>query len=75
MTTFLGHAGETRTAGPAPEPLDEAELEVLIDQAIAEAGASGMQDMGKVMGLLQAQVRGRADMKAVSGVVRARLTS
>jgi uncharacterized protein YqeY len=56
-----------------PEPIGESELERLIDQAIADSGAANMRDMGKVMGLLKPQVQGRADMKAVSGAVRARL--
>jgi uncharacterized protein YqeY len=56
-----------------PEPLDDAALEALIDRAIASVGASGMQDMGAVMNELRPEVQGRADMKAVSGAVRARL--
>jgi len=58
-----------------PEPLGQAELETLIDQVIAATGASGMQDMGSVMAQLKPQVQGRADMKAVSNAVRARLTA
>ena len=58
-----------------PEPLGEEELAALIDAAIAESGASSMRDMGQVMGLLKDQVAGRADMKAVSGTVRARLNA
>lgn len=58
-----------------PEPLDEAELERLVKEAISSTGASGMQDMGKVMGVLKPQVQGRADMKALSGAVRARLNA
>lgn len=58
-----------------PEPLDAAELERLVDEAISSTGASGMQDMGKVMGVLKPQVQGRADMKALSGAVRARLNA
>jgi uncharacterized protein YqeY len=56
-----------------PEPLDEAALSALIDQAIADTGAAGLQDMGAVMNQLRPAVQGRADMKAVSGAVRARL--
>lgn len=56
-----------------PEPLSEAELNALIDAAIAETKASGMRDMGKVMGRLKDQVQGRADMGAVSATVKARL--
>ncbi len=58
-----------------PEPLEAAELERLIDEAISSTGAAGMQDMGKVMGVLKPQVQGRADMKALSGVIRARLNA
>ncbi len=58
-----------------PEPLDEAELAQLVDEAIGSTGASGMQDMGAVMGFLKPRVQGRADMKALSGVVRARLNA
>lgn len=56
-----------------PEALSEAELSTLIDQAIADSGASGMADMGKVMGLIKTQAQGRADMGQVSSLVRARL--
>ena len=58
-----------------PEPLGEDELNALIDQVIADTGASGMQAMGQVMGQLKAAVQGRADMKAVSAAVRARLSA
>ncbi|MEX0607515.1 MAG: GatB/YqeY domain-containing protein, partial [Halofilum sp. (in: g-proteobacteria)] len=44
-----------------PEPLDEATLDTLIDEAIAESGASSMKDMGGVMATLKPQVQGRAD--------------
>jgi uncharacterized protein YqeY len=56
-----------------PEALPAEALEGLIDAAIAEAGASSMRDMGKVMGLLKSRVQGRADMAAVSAAVKARL--
>ncbi len=56
-----------------PEPLDEAELEALIDAAIAETGAQNIRDMGKVMGKLRPQVQGRADMSQVSAKIKARL--
>lgn len=59
--------------GYLPEPLSEAELNALIDTAIAESNASGMRDMGKVMGRLKNEVQGRADMGAVSATVKARL--
>ena len=57
-----------------PAALDEAELAGLVDAAIAESGAAGMKDMGKVMGLLKPKVQGRADMSAVSAQVKARLS-
>ena len=53
-----------------PEALPAAEIEALVDAAIAETGATGMRDMGKVMGLLKPQVQGRADMGAVSSAVK-----
>lgn len=56
-----------------PEPLGEAELDALIAQAIEATGASSMRDMGPVMNALREQVQGRADMKAVSQAVKARL--
>lgn len=56
-----------------PEPLSADELSALIDAAINSTGASAMGDMGKVMGVLKAQVTGRADMGAVSKTVRDKL--
>ena len=56
-----------------PQPLSADEIGQLIDDAIANTGAAGMQDMGKVMGILKPQIQGRADMGAVSGQVKARL--
>lgn len=56
-----------------PEPLDEAALEALVEEAVAATGAQGMRDMGKVMGWLKPRVQGRADMGAVSARVKARL--
>jgi len=56
-----------------PEQLDEAELGALVEQAIKDAGAESMQDMGKVMGLLKPKIQGRADMGAVSQQVKSRL--
>jgi uncharacterized protein YqeY len=49
-----------------PQPLSEAELRVLIEQAIAETGAVSPRDLGKVMGWLSPRTRGRADGKVVS---------
>lgn len=53
-----------------PEPLTDAELERLARDAVAATGASGPADMGRVMGVLVPQTRGRADGKAVSELVR-----
>ena len=57
-----------------PIPLSDAEIAKLIEQAIAETGASTMKDMGKVMGLLKPQTQGQADMGKVSGLVKQRLS-
>lgn len=56
-----------------PEALSEAEIQTMVDAALAESGASSVRDMGKVMTLLKPQMQGRADMAMVSGMVKARL--
>jgi uncharacterized protein YqeY len=56
-----------------PAQLSEDELVDMVDAAIAASGASGMQAMGAVMGQLKPQLQGRADMGAVSKLVKARL--
>jgi hypothetical protein len=56
-----------------PAPLNEAELDSLIREAIKETGAESMKDMGKVMGKLKPQIQGRADMVQVSGKVKSLL--
>jgi len=58
-----------------PEPLGDAALDALINQAIADTGAESMKDMGKVMGAIKPQVQGRADMGQVSAKVRSLLGS
>jgi uncharacterized protein YqeY len=58
-----------------PTQLDEAELNTLIDAAIAASDASGMAAMGSVMGQLKPQIQGRADVGAVSKLVKQRLTT
>lgn len=58
-----------------PEPLSEAEIESLIDQAFSETGAGGMREMGKVMGWLKPRLQGRADLSAVSRRVKERLSA
>ncbi|MBV8648851.1 GatB/YqeY domain-containing protein [Paludibacterium sp.] len=56
-----------------PQPLTDAEIDALVDDAVRQSGAASMQDMGKVMGLLKPQMAGRADMGAVSARIKARL--
>ncbi|KQB10818.1 GatB/YqeY domain-containing protein [Vibrio metoecus] len=56
-----------------PQPLTDEEVSALIDSAITDSSATGMQDMGKVMAVLKPHIQGRADMGKVSGLVRARL--
>ena len=58
-----------------PTPLTEEELESLLVKAIEQTGASGMQDMGKVMGVLKPQVQGRTDIGKLSGIIKSRLNS
>ena len=60
-------------AGYLPQQLSEAEVAAAIAAAIAEAGAAGAKDMGKVMGLLKPRLAGRTDMGRVSGLVKAKL--
>jgi uncharacterized protein YqeY len=56
-----------------PEQLSDADLESLVDEAIAESGAASPKEMGKVMSALMPKIAGRADGKRVSGVVRSKL--
>ena len=56
-----------------PEQLGEAEIAALIDEAMAATGAASIKDMGKVMGQLKPKLQGRADMGAVSGMIKAKL--
>ena len=56
-----------------PEALTEEEITTLLKDAITETGAASMQDMGKVMGIVKPQVQGRADMGAVSKIVKSLL--
>ena len=53
-----------------PEQLSDEEITALISQAIDDAGASSMKDMGKVMGQLKPKLQGRADIGKVSGLVK-----
>ena len=56
-----------------PEQLGEDEINALIDTAMQATGATSIKDMGKVMGQLKPKLQGRADMSAVSALIKARL--
>ena len=56
-----------------PQPLSDAEVDRLIDAAVASVGAAGPGAMGKIMGALKPQLAGRADMTQVAARVKARL--
>ena len=57
-----------------PQQMSDAELEVIVDTAILEVGASSKKEMGAVMKLVKERVEGRADGKRISGIVSARLS-
>ena len=54
-----------------PKPLTSDEVDSLIKAAIEQAGATSMQEMGKVMAILKPQVQGRADLGKISGLIKA----
>ena len=56
-----------------PEQLSEDEIAQHIDKAVSDTGAASIKDMGKVMGVLKPQLQGKADMSAVSSLVKSRL--
>jgi len=58
-----------------PEAMSEEEITPLIEEAIASTGAGSLRDMGKVMGMIKPKAQGRADMGAISAMVRQRLGS
>ncbi|HEY6893238.1 MAG TPA: GatB/YqeY domain-containing protein [Rhodanobacteraceae bacterium] len=58
-----------------PAELSAAENDAIIAKAIADSGATGAKDMGKVIGLVRPQVAGRADMGAISQTVKAKLAT
>ena len=58
-----------------PQALSAAELDDIIQSALAESGAESMKDMGKVMAWLKPKINGRADMGLVSSAVKQRLNS
>jgi uncharacterized protein YqeY len=57
-----------------PKPLSESEIGQMIDAAIAATGAAGAPGIGKVMAVLKPQLAGRADLSAVSALVKSRLS-
>ncbi len=57
-----------------PAQLSEDEISAAVEKAITDTGASSMQDMGKLMGLLKGQLDGKADMGVVSGLIKAKLS-
>ena len=63
----------TLLQGYMPSQLSDAELDSLIGEAVAAAGASSIKDMGKVMAIIKAKAQGRADMAAVGAKIKAKL--
>lgn len=61
--------------GYLPSPLSDADIERLIEAAVAETGANNLRDMGKVMAQLKPQVLGRPDLATISAKVKTRLSS
>jgi uncharacterized protein YqeY len=61
--------------GYMPQPMGASEIDAAVQAAIAQAGAKGPQDMGKVMALLKATLAGRADLGKVSALVKSRLAA
>lgn len=57
-----------------PEQLSADQIKEIVSKIIADTGAEGMKDMGKVMGLVSKELAGKADGKTISGVVKASLT-
>jgi uncharacterized protein YqeY len=58
-----------------PEQIGDDELQAIVGDAVAESGANSPQEMGKVMSLVMPKVKGRADGKRVSAVVKEKLTA
>lgn len=57
-----------------PAQLSKNDISKVVDKAIADSGASSMQDMGKLMGLLKGQLAGKADMGVVSSIIRSKFS-
>jgi hypothetical protein len=58
-----------------PEALSEEEISAMISEAIKQTEAASIRDMGKVMGIIKPKMQGRADMSAVSAVIKQQLNS
>ena len=63
----------TLLQGYLPSPLSDAEIDALIQDAIAATGAASIKDMGKVMAVIKGKAQGRADMAAVGAKIKAKL--
>jgi len=61
-------------SGYLPQQMSDAEIQQEVSKAVAEAGASGIKDMGKVMAILKPKLAGKADMGKVSSLVKAKLS-
>lgn len=59
--------------GYLPQQLTEDEIKIILDKVIADTGAEGVKDMGKVMAAIKPLVAGKADMGKISGLIKARL--
>jgi uncharacterized protein YqeY len=57
-----------------PQPMSDAEIRAAVEAAVAETGAAGLKDMGKVMAALKARHSGKMDFAKASGIAKARLT-
>ncbi len=57
-----------------PEQMSEEEVTKIVEEIIAQTGASSMKDMGKVMGMTNSKLGGKADGKTISGIVKAKLS-
>jgi len=57
-----------------PEQLSEDKIKEIVDRVIADIGAEGMKDMGRVMGMVSKELAGKADGKTISGIVKSSLT-
>ncbi len=61
-------------SGYLPQQMSDAEVQQEVQKAISESGASGVKDLGKVMGVLKARLAGKADMGKVSNLVKTKLS-